>query len=79
MAERLREFALAAAWPGQIFEVPATELPESDRMVYDFSHHIAYDTTLIRTELGYKEVVPHEIAITRTLELETAADLMDRV
>lgn len=79
MAERLTEFALAAAWPGQIFEVPATELPESDRMVYDFSHHIAYDTTLIRTELGYKEVVPHEIAITRTLELETAADLMDRV
>lgn len=72
MAERLGEFARVAGWPGEIVEVPASELPESDRMIYDFSHHIVYDTMRIRTELGYKEVVPHEIALARTLEQERA-------
>src|SRR5262249_7021135 len=56
MAERLAEFARVAGWHGQISEVPASELDESDRMLYDFTHHIVYDTARIRTELGYNEV-----------------------
>jgi len=70
MAERLAELARAADWRGDIFEVPASELDETDRMPHNFSHHIAYDTTRVRTELGYKEAVPHEIALARTLEYE---------
>jgi nucleoside-diphosphate-sugar epimerase len=74
MAERLAEFARVVAWRGHIIAVPASELPETDRMLYDFSHHIVSDTTRIRTELGYKEVVPHEFALERTLEYERATE-----
>jgi nucleoside-diphosphate-sugar epimerase len=70
MVERLTEFARVAGWQGNILQVPASELPETDRIPYDFSHHIASDTTRIRTELGYKEVITHENALTRTLEYE---------
>jgi nucleoside-diphosphate-sugar epimerase len=73
MAERLAEFAHAAGWRGHVFEVPQSELSEADRMPYDFAHHIVYDTTCIREELGYKETIPHEVALERTLEYERAS------
>jgi nucleoside-diphosphate-sugar epimerase len=74
MAERLAEFARVAGWQGRILEVDASELPESDRILYDFSHHIVSDTTRIRTELGYNEVIPHELALERTLEHERGTE-----
>ena len=70
MAERLADFARVSGWRGQIIEVPASELPEANRIPYDFAHHIAYDTTRIRTELGYKEVLPPGVALARTLKYE---------
>jgi nucleoside-diphosphate-sugar epimerase len=73
MAERLAAFARATGWRGRILEVPASELDEADRMPYDFAHHVAYDTTRIRKELGYREVLPAEAALVRTLEYERAA------
>jgi nucleoside-diphosphate-sugar epimerase len=74
MAERLLEFAHAAGWQGRLFEVPASELGETDRMPHDFTHHIAYDTARIRRELGYTEVIPREVALQRILEYERASD-----
>jgi nucleoside-diphosphate-sugar epimerase len=50
--------------------VSASELPEADRLPYDFAHHLAYDTTRIRTELGYTEAVPAAEALARILEWE---------
>jgi nucleoside-diphosphate-sugar epimerase len=70
MAERLSEFARVAGWRGRIIKVPATDLPETDRMSQNFAHHLAYDTTRIRSELGYKEIVPRERSLECTLELE---------
>jgi nucleoside-diphosphate-sugar epimerase len=75
MAERLTEFARAAGWEGRIIEVPESELDETERMPYDFTHHVVCDTARIRTELGYNEVVPRQIALTRTLEHERAAQV----
>lgn len=74
MAERLAEFARVAGWHGHILAVPVSDLPETDRMPYDFSHHIAYDTSRIRAELGYKEVIPHEFALSRTLGYEKSPE-----
>ena len=74
MAERLIEFARATAWTGRILEVPASELCESERMPHDFAHHVVYDTARIRTELGYKEVIPHTAALERTLQYEHDTD-----
>jgi len=70
MAERLADFARVAGWRGRIVSVPASELPQSDRLPYDFAHHLVYDTTRIRTELDYREVVPYEESLSRALELE---------
>jgi nucleoside-diphosphate-sugar epimerase len=70
MAERLQQFATAARWPGRIVPVPESVLPEPDRLTHDFSHHIAYDTTRIRTELGYAEVVSQDQAFERMLAWE---------
>ena len=70
MSGRLAEFARVAGWKGRILKVPASELPEADRMPHDFAHHIAYDTTRIRAELGYKEVLSPEASLERTLEYE---------
>jgi hypothetical protein len=53
-----------------VVEVQASELAKTDQMPHDFANHIAYDTTRIRTELGYKEVLPRKLALARTLEHE---------
>jgi nucleoside-diphosphate-sugar epimerase len=74
MAERLGEFARVASWRGRIFEVPASSLSEADRMAFDFAHHFVCDTTRIRTELGYNEVVSPEVSLRRTLDYEMATD-----
>jgi nucleoside-diphosphate-sugar epimerase len=36
---------------------------------FDFTQNIAYDTSRIRTELGYREIVSEEEAILRTLRV----------
>jgi nucleoside-diphosphate-sugar epimerase len=69
-AERLAEWARVADWHGRIVAVPADSLPESERMPQDFSHHLAVDTTRIRRELGYAEIVPREVGIARMLAWE---------
>lgn len=67
--------------PGRVFNVgeehtptvaerleslPPTTMPLSESS-YDFRHHIAYDTSRIRRELGYVEPVPYDEGIRRTL------------
>jgi len=69
-AERLAEWARVADWHGRIVSVSADSLPENERMLQDFSHHLAIDTTRIRRELGYAEIVPREAGIARTLAWE---------
>jgi len=73
IAERLAAFARVSGWRGSVRAVPAIELPEPDRMPQDFSHHLVYDTTRIRAELGYRELVPYDQGLARTLEWERAA------
>jgi nucleoside-diphosphate-sugar epimerase len=68
MLERLAEFAAIAGWSGRIIKVPQSRIPESERTSYDYAHHVVYDTTRIRTELGYSEVIPREKAIRQLLE-----------
>jgi nucleoside-diphosphate-sugar epimerase len=43
---------------------------------YNFRQDIAYDTTRIRRELGYSEIVPYELGLKRTLSAgETSSGL----
>jgi nucleoside-diphosphate-sugar epimerase len=70
MSVRLAEFAGAIGWRGRITEVPASALDEADRLPYDFAHHLVYDTSRIRAELGHKETLPPNLAVARILEYE---------
>ncbi|MBZ5576127.1 MAG: NAD-dependent epimerase/dehydratase family protein [Acidobacteriia bacterium] len=75
MAERLDAFARASGWRGRIVRAPASEIPEAGRMPHDFAHHLVYDTSRIRTELGYAEAVLPQEALVRIIEWERAASL----
>jgi nucleoside-diphosphate-sugar epimerase len=68
--ERLEEWGRVAGWNGRILAVPADELPVSQRMPYNYSHHLHIDTGRIRAELGYTEVVPRDEGIARTIAWE---------
>ncbi len=70
VAERLVEFARAADWKGRIIQVPPAELPEDERMPYDFAHHLVCNTERIRAELGYSEPAPSEEALRRIVAWE---------
>lgn len=71
--ERLVEWGRIAGWEGRVVPVPAGELPENQRLPLDLRHHLATDTSRIRAELGYREVVPYEEGIARTIAWERAA------
>jgi len=72
-AERIAEIGRVAGWKGRVVPVPAAELPESQGHPSDFTHHLAIDSTRIRAELGYAEIVPHEEALRRTIAWERGA------
>jgi nucleoside-diphosphate-sugar epimerase len=59
-------------WNGRIVSVPAAELPESLRADVDFGQSYDLDTTRIRAELGYTEVVDERVGLERTISWERA-------
>ena len=62
----------AAGWTGRIVVVP------HGRLTLDgghYEHHLVVDTTRIRAELGYMEVVPQEEGLRRTVEWQRANPL----
>ncbi len=62
----------AAGWNGRIARVPAGLLPDSMKASEDFRHDLVADTSRIRKELGFREKVPIDAAIQRTVEWERA-------
>lgn len=58
----------AAGWTGRIILVPRGRMDDPT----NYEHHWVVDTTRIRAELGYMEVVPPEEAIRRTVEWQLA-------
>ena len=64
-----------AGWSGRVVPVPAADLPEDARMPHDFTHHLVVDTTRIREELQYAEVVGREEGIRRTIAWERHSGL----
>ena len=47
--------------------LPASSVPPNDAAKFNFAQDIAYDTTRIRAELGYREIVSEEEAIVATV------------
>ena len=48
--------------------LPQSTIEPDVKSQFDFTQNMAYDTTRIRTELGYREILSEEEGLLRTLE-----------
>jgi nucleoside-diphosphate-sugar epimerase len=71
-AERVRRIAAVTGWKGEVLSLPMDQLPPHLHHEMDLRQHWVVDTTRIRQELGYAEVVPEDEALRRTIEWERA-------
>jgi nucleoside-diphosphate-sugar epimerase len=69
-ADWVRRIGRAAGWSGEVRIGPEGELLEDPRSKFDWRQHIVADTSKIRRELGYRERVPAEEAMARTIAWE---------
>lgn len=53
----------------RLAELPESEIPASEKSHYNFAQNVAYDTSRIRDELGYKEVVSEKDAMKATVRI----------
>jgi nucleoside-diphosphate-sugar epimerase len=70
MIERARAVARAAGWMGEVLAVPEDDLPPEDRRPGNFAQDILYDTSRIREDLDYEEIVSEEEGLRRTIAWE---------
>ena len=62
----------AAGWQGKVITVPRESLPDEMRSHVDPEQHLVVDTSRIRTELGYQDVVSIDEAVARSVAWERA-------
>jgi nucleoside-diphosphate-sugar epimerase len=65
--ERVRSLAKVVGWTGKLVTHPRASLPPHLRDAHDYSQDLAYDTSRIRNELGYSEVVSVDEGLHRTV------------
>ncbi len=70
--EWVEAIADANSWNGEILELPETSLPDSLKDPMDWNQDWALDSTLIRQELGYSELVPQKESMVRTVQWQSA-------
>jgi nucleoside-diphosphate-sugar epimerase len=64
----VKAIAAAAGWHGEIVVAPEGRMPP----LLASEHHLVVDSTRIRRELGYNEIVPFEETLSRTVAWERA-------
>jgi nucleoside-diphosphate-sugar epimerase len=73
--EWAREIASAAGWHGRFVVLPADRAPAHLKLPGNFDQHWTVDSTRVREELGYRELVSREAAIRRTIAWERSEAL----
>lgn len=68
----VRAIGEAAGWKGRVVTVPRHAAPSHLFQKWDTRQHWVVDTTRLRRELGYREVVPLLKALRQTIEWERA-------
>lgn len=68
----VQRIADTVGWDGRVVVTPVDVLPEAMRPKVDFSQDYVVDSSRIRTELGYSEVVGEHAALERTIAWERA-------
>jgi len=71
-AEWVARIARAARWDGKLVALPEDKLPKHLREDYDPAQDLALDSSRIRTELGYVELLSPDDAMSRTVGWERA-------
>jgi len=66
-AERVQMLAEVLGWTGKIVTLPRASLPPHLRDPYHYSQDLAYDTSRIRSELGYRDIVSVDEGLLRTI------------
>lgn len=69
-ADWVRAIGRAAGWAGEVVVVPDGRLPLQLRPPGDYAQHLVADSSRIRHELGYREVVSREEGLRRAIEWE---------
>jgi len=67
-----RKIANEANWDGEFLVLPRDRMPKSLRLSGNTAQHWEADSSRIRKELGWKEIVPIEEAIRRTIAWDRA-------
>ena len=68
--EWVEAIARAHGWRGRVIAVEPSQLPENLRVPFDTRHEVVADSTRIRSELGFAEIVSEEEALRVTVEWE---------
>ncbi len=71
-AERIRNIGRIAGWNGEVVVVPKSQMPAEWKSIGNTEQHWVADTTRIRQELGYSEIVPLQEALLRSIEWQRA-------
>lgn len=66
----VREIGRAAGWKGEVVTLPPGRMPTHLVEYEDLAQELAIDSTRIRRELGYSEVVEREESVRQTVEWE---------
>ncbi len=84
MRQWIQAIGEAAGWHGTIVSVPEERMPEHLVVKINTSQDLVYDTTRIRQELGYRELIPFDEGLKQTIAWqrahppsETGADQFD--
>jgi nucleoside-diphosphate-sugar epimerase len=70
LAEWVKKIGKVAGWHGDLVIAPRDKLPQSMQPDFTTEQHLTVDTTRIREELGYRESIPQDEALRRTIEWE---------
>ncbi|WP_019507860.1 NAD-dependent epimerase/dehydratase family protein [Pleurocapsa sp. PCC 7319] len=70
VADLVKAIAEIVGWQGEVVIVPKTQMPNSWKSKSNFDQHWITDSTRIRTELGYTEIVSRDEALKRTITWE---------
>lgn len=71
-AEWVRQIGHAAGWDGRVVVMSKDSLPPHLKTDYDWAHHWVTDTSRIRHELGYSELIPRIEALREAVTWERA-------
>jgi nucleoside-diphosphate-sugar epimerase len=71
-AEWVKRIGEASGWRGKVVSIGKDQLPIHLAAPYDWEHHLAFDTSRVRRELGFKDSITREESLRRTIAWERA-------